>query len=360
MGLIHEHHPLGPSTLDRRAACPGSYAAELPLWGEPQEQDDDTERGAARHAAAAEGLRNPERRPLLLAALLEEDRPVVSSWWDYWSAKVAGAHSVGKGGVESMVEMADHRHGRCDSWLCWVAHGGTTVLTVADLKGTPPGRARWNLQLADYAAGICHGLGEEHQPDRIELALVSRAGVDEWALSHDEMADRQQVINRIRDACLRAGAPRIPGAACTHCRAAATCATRTAVAVQATALADPVAAISALEPAQRTDLLDRLLLAVDRLSEAADAIKAGIRAGNLEVPHYRSIPKQVQEWRDAAAARDAVLTLAQAAGLPAADVTPLVSASKAAALLGKDAIASLIERRAGTFQVRRIKGCADQ
>jgi hypothetical protein len=350
---VSAHHPLGPSSLIRRAACPGSYRAELPLWDAPQAADADADRGTQRHAAAAEGLRTRERRSAILAGLDPSDAILVESWWGYWDGKIDGSARVIAAGVEDRVEIPGGRFGSVDAWMLWADSSGAHVLTVADLKGTPPGRARYNLQVADY----CHGLASSlpHVINHRDVAIVSRAGVDEHRYEDGEHAARITEISNILSACQAESAPKIPGPGCTYCRAAESCEARRAIAVQASALADPVGAIMSLEPAQRTDLLDRLSLAVDRLTEARDTIKAEIREGRLEVPGYKTVPSSREAWKNPDDAR-AVL-LAKFAER-SAELTPLVSPSNAASLLGKEAISDLIERKPSTPSVRRMKGIA--
>ena len=91
---------------------------------------------------------------------------------------------------------------------------------------------------------------------------------------------------------------------------------------------------------------------------ASAQVKAKIRDGSLDVPLYRLIPTTRQEWSDSSAARLACLAAAQAKGIDAAELTPLVSAKAATGLLGRDVVDPLTERKAGTPSVRRMKGAA--
>lgn len=352
---------MGPSSLARRAACPGSYAAELPFADQPDEETDDTRAGNARHAAARAGLEVRGNRLALLADLPADDRPIVESWWRYWDAKVMDAAKIVAAGAETRVGLSGGRFGTCDGWMLWSDHHGHTVLTVADLKGQPPGRARYNLQTADYAAGLCEKFSIGHGA-RVELAIISRAGTDEHVFMPDEFAGRVQEVQAVIAAAQAEGAERRPTEHCGHCRAAATCEARRAVAARSASLmaclSDPVSFITALTPDQRTQALDNLVLATDRLSEAVDAIKAKIRDGALDVPCYKLTPSTRQDWRNAAEARVSILMLAQSKGIDAEEVTPLISASKAAGIFGKQAVEALTERKPGTPSVRRSKGAA--
>ncbi len=355
------HHPLGSSTLARRAACPGSYAAEIPFADLPDEETDDTRAGNARHAAARAGLEDQSRRLALLADLPTDDRPIVEAWWRYWDGKVTDAAKILAAGAETRVALSGDRFGTCDGWMLWRDHQGRTVLTVADLKGQPPGRARYNLQAADYAAGLCdaHKIGHGA---RVELAIISRAGIDEHAFDPDEFTGRVREIESVITAAKADNAERRPGDHCGHCRAADTCDARRAVAARTAGLlaclSDPVGFLSSLAPDQRTATLDSLMLATDRLSEAVDAIKAKIRDGALDVPCYRLTQTTRQDWRNATESRVSILMLAQSKGIDAEEVTPLISASKASQIFGKQSVEALTERKPGTPSVRRSKGAA--
>jgi len=361
------HHINGPSALRTRADCHGSYAAELPLFDTPEEDSADAAAGTLRHDAAAAGLREPDRRPELLAGLPVDDQALVEAWWSYWH-RVQATMAVAPGtevlgGVEDRVELPGGRFGSCDAWLAWVHPDGHEVLVVGDLKGQPPGRARQNLQLADYVRGLELRLGNAAGRKRqVIVALVSRAGVDEHAYADGEHDDLVVRIEQVLADCQKPDAPRTPGEGCTYCRAREVCEARRALAVRQSALmqalADPVAYIAAMATDQRTAALDSLCQAAKALGEAEDAIKAAIKAGTIEVPHYRLIPSTRQEWADGAAARLAVLAAAQGKGIDAAELTPLVSAKVAAGLLGKEVVEPLTQRVPGTPSVRRMKGAA--
>lgn len=357
---MNPHDPNGSSTLARRAACPGSLGAELPLWNEPEIEDEDTARGNARHDAGSAGLRDADRRPLLLADLAPDDQQLVATWWGFWDGKVAQAKATADGGVETKLALRGGRSGTCDAWALWRSDADEIVLTVADLKGQPPGRVRWNLQVADYVDGLLLGHLAGVAIDRIEVAIVSRAGVDEHTYGEGELVGLVERIAAIIDAAKAPDAPRRPGEHCTYCRAAATCTERRAVAARVSAwvqlMGDPVAFVSALAPDQRTDLLDNLSLAADRLGAAHDAIKGAIRDGRIEVPGYRATPSTRAEWADPAAARLAVLVAADQKGIAADEIAPLCSVSKARSLLGAEVVDPLTERRPGTPSVRRVKG----
>lgn len=366
--MENAHDPLGPSTLIRRALCPGSYAAELAIWNDPiDDEDDDTRRGTARHAAAAAGLQDPIKRPLLLADLTHpEDRTLVESWWWYWDAKIGNASEHHKAGVESRLFMPGDRTGTCDAFLCWSTADGQRVLTVADLKGQPPGKARWNLQLADYVAGVMAGFKDADWSDtRIEVAIVSMAGVDEWVYGVGEHGERTERITRIIATCKADNAPRIPSSeACGYCRAAiaGTCDARRAaaatIAATAPAIVDPVAFALSLSPDQRLDLWDKLALAGKVIEAAQEKLKDAVREGRLEVPLVRVQSVSRTGWIDSSAARLSLMAEAQAKGIDADELTPLVSVSEATRLLGKATVEPLTIKLPGTPQVRRMKGAA--
>jgi hypothetical protein len=316
----------------------------------PRNPSEDAQRGTDRHAVAAEGLRHEERRAILLASLPAEDQPLVESWWDFARAVARRFTKVDSAGVEARIALSRGRHGSCDLYICGTNTSGLRELVVADLKNQPPGKARWNLQLADYADGLLGSLGGCTQ---VTVAIVSRAGVDEHTYEHGEHEALIEQIRRIEDAATAKDARKIPGPACAYCLAASQCEARTAVAVQATALIDPVGAIGALLPEQRTELLDRLILAADRLAEATSAIKAAIRDGSLEVPGYRAIHSARTEWSESA--RLGVLALAVTDEQRDA-LTPLVSVAKARQILGKDKdVDRFTEKHPGTPSVRRAK-----
>ena len=364
---MSSHHPNGPSTLLRRRACPGSFAAEAAVAQQPEADDADAAAGTLRHEAAADGLRDRRRRAECLARLPAEDAELVNLWWSWWDKQVDSANTnvaVGipvLGGVEDRVALPGGRFGSVDCWLSYVDAEGQNVLIVADLKGQPPGRAGSNLQLADYVRGI---ISRFHEGTRfaITVALISRAGVDQTLYDEGQHAKLCAEIDAIVAATQQPDAPRRPSPHCAHCRAAATCHARQAVAAEAAAMiptmADAVATMRDLSPTARTDLLDRLCVAVDRLTEAKDVIKEAIRSGAIEVPGYRAQATTHAAWRNADEAREAVTALAAASAANVNELFPLVAPSKAAQILGKNAVENLIERRPATIQVRRVKESA--
>ena len=354
--MTNPHHINGPSRLELRAACPGSYAAELPLWDEPEEQTEDQAAGVLRHDKANQGMRNPGDRPLILADLPTDDRPLVEAWWGYWDGKVVSATAVILGGSERRLDLLEDRHGTTDAWLLWTSTDGDNVLTVGDLKGQPPCRARSSLQLADYVDGVKRLIPSETRIDRIEVVFVSRAGVDEWRFSGP---DYEAAFQRVRSVVARAldpEAPRLPGDHCGNSRAAAACDARRAVAVRSASLLelirDPLAYLQALAPEQRTATLDSLGLAVERLGEAEKMAKDAIRSGSLAVPGYKVIPGSRKEWKDEMTART---VLVEQHPEKAADLVGLCTPALAEKVLGKAVVEPFVEKRPGTPSVRRVK-----
>lgn len=354
---MSQHHPLGPSTLERRRACPGSYHAEQGL---SSVDDEETLAGMKRHAVAASGLTDRSKRVALLAELPEEDRGIVEAWWWYWDEKTGAPHIVLQAGVETPITLPGGRFGTCDAWALWELDGVKT-LTVADLKGQPPGRAKYNLQTPDYARGLADTLKLNHETG-IEVAIISRAGVSEWRFMNDEFQARIADIDRVVSAAQADNAQRIPGDHCARCLACESCDARRSLAVRTSALleaiADPVAFVAALTPDQRTKTTDAINAAAKKISEAADAIKDAIRSGTLEVPGYRVIQSSRASWKDDPGVRMTVLRLAHERGLSSEDVTPLVSPSQASQMLGKDVIEAFTEKRPITPSVKRMKGDA--
>lgn len=346
------HHPLGPSTLSRRAACPGSYAAELPLWDTPEEEREEAVAGTVRHVAASGGLITPEFRTELLASLREPaDRSLVETWWAYWDGAAHVTCEVLAAGVETRLSLSRGRHGTCDAWMVIRTPDGRRVLIVGDLKAAPAGRPDESLQLADYAVG----LSRLHEVDECVLVLVDVLGIHQ---SEASLADCEARVEAVLDAATAPDAERRPGAHCAYCRARDACEVRQQVAVQSAGLVavirDPVAYVAALPAAERTAAVDAIVLAAKSLAAAEDALKDAIRDERLSVPLYRLQATTRQEWRDAGEARAALLALASARGVSADEITPLVSPSVAQRLLGRE-VESLTTRRAGTTSVRRAK-----
>ena len=349
-----EHHINGSSRLELRDLCPGSYAAELPLWDAPREDDDEQIAGRRRHAVADRGLTDRAARPLAIADLPSpEDRELVESWWAYWDRKVAAGVAI-DGGAETPVTTSDGRHGTTDAWLLWRDDQSRYILTVGDLKGMPPTAARRSLQLGDYAKALLRSL--LHPISAIELAFVSRLGVDEWRHTIDTYGALAERIGAVITHATAPDAPRLPGDHCARCLAAESCSARAAVAVRSATLfdlvANPVTFLASLDPERRTMTLDALGLAAEKLAEAESSIKAAIREGTLDVPLYKVVPNSRLSWRSEADARAALL-----ATHPDRidELTPLCSPNEAAKALGKVAIENLTERRPSTPSVRRSR-----
>lgn len=356
-----EHHINGSSRLELRDLCPGSYAAELPLWDTPREDDEEQIAGRRRHAVADRGMTDRAARPVAIADLSSpEDRELVESWWAYWDRKVAGGSPI-DGGAETPVTMHDGRYGTTDAWLLWRDDQGRRILTVGDLKNMPPTAARRSLQLGDYAKALLElCLVRHNQPiSAVELAFVSRMGVDEWRHGIDTFDDLSVRVGGVIARSTAPDAPRLPGDHCARCLAAESCGARAAVAVRSATLfdlvANPVTFLAGLDPERRTATLDALGLAAEKLAEAESSIKAAIREGTLDVPLYKVVPSTRTAWRNEAEARTTLL-----ASHPdrTDELTPLCSPNEAAKALGKAAIENLTERRPGTPSVRRSKNAA--
>lgn len=365
---MNTHDENSPSQLEKRIACPGSRAAEA---GIPDRDDEHSDRGTTLHGAMAQLLRakTHDERCAVLCNFIRDDLEALElclAEADALREKARAMHRADGGSVLELIEY------HVDLSEMGIHHGGTL-----DFALVIPGRmawlrdwkfgsriARWpknNPQLQAYSVGLWTALGCE----TIEAGIYQPA-VEEQGPAHTWTAeDMPRIQDEIARAVARTFAPEaplVPGKHCQFCRAKPTCAVRAEQAGTVAVLRDPVAVMRATAPADRAALWERLEVALQMLDGAREAIRAEALAGTIDIPGYAAIPtKKDREWTDAAAARQALLTLATAKGLTADDIEPrkLLSPGGAEKLLGKGkavqaALSGLTVRESGSPKLGKV------
>lgn len=299
---MSKHDPNGPSKLNQREECPGSYRLEtttptdVPEWARlSMSADDESEssaRGTRLHEHIADCIRNnvaptlegtPGDNP-------ESDHAALMACWD-----VAQQLIVPIGDKGSPLVLVEYRVALDH---LGIPGGGTIDLaivnpgsgfTLVDWKfGFSPVRdPAVNRQMQAYALGLANDYGCTHgkamivQPSGLGVAPVRTA-----EYSPELLARILPSIKRIVDDTQRVDAPLIPGDHCLYCKAKTGCPARKAQAEAVLARrAQPILhTIAAMEPKNRLDYIEKMKLAKGWLESSLVEIDEAILAGHLQVP----------------------------------------------------------------------------
>jgi hypothetical protein len=223
----------------------------------------------------------------------------------------------------------------------------TKTLTVFDLKygAGNPVEAFENPQALCYAGGA---LMEARVPvQRVEIVIVQprawhAAGpVRRWELGVAEFADRLTDLAEAAERALKPNAPRVPGRWCKYCKAEATCAT---LSMMALAEAQMVFSENPVTPDQLTreqlgELAEKAIIIRSWAKAVEDHVHWLLNSGE-KVPGWKLVNKRPQrQWVNPIEAADAL----KAKGLNDSDVfvTQIISPAQAEKLLPGAAKASL-------------------
>jgi len=206
------HHIFGPSSLERRMLCPGSYRMEMPFWLKPEEKGEDSEEGKLLHAAVIHGRMdnlNAEQQ-IVLEAFLETLK-------DYKNPQFEVELFADDGYGNTLIS------GTCD--ILGIAISDN-ILTVQENKA---GRIKVeeapdNIQGAGYALMAHDFLGAGKVRTRIKQPRSP--GGDTSHIFTDFESIRAHIRNIISK-CKESGALCIPGdKQCRYCKAKDTCPAR--------------------------------------------------------------------------------------------------------------------------------------
>lgn len=295
-----KHDPNGPSKLNQREECPGSFRLETtaeievrPEWAGPGTPDDESEasaRGTRLHDLIADCIRC-DRAPKLEdipGADPESDLIPLEFCWEQAQKVLA---DVG----EDLLVLVEYK---VDLAHLGIPGGGTIDLAVVN-----PGKdfvlIDWkfgysavrdpavNRQMQAYALGLANDYGCVEgnaiivQPNGIGVAPVRSA-----YYSPEMLARLLPSLQRIVSDTQREDAPLIPGDHCLYCKVKTGCPARKAQADAVLARrAQPILhTIAAMEPKHRLDYIERMKLAKGWLESSLDEIDGAILDGRVQVP----------------------------------------------------------------------------
>lgn len=284
------HSPLGPSSLERRKLCPGSYAMEKDL---PEVTSDVSEDGTNLHLMVSAFLNGLMSEDTTLDQAGDDSDAVLACIEYARQLRTAFPHSQ-----EYIEERLDLTciHPLCDK--------GTADLVmvrpfasahVVDWKfgysWVPD--ARDNLQLAAYAIAAA----EKHDLQSVTVHVVMpRKGVaSKHTFTRDELRAGAEYIGQIIKRCLSPFAPLLPSpAACKYCKAQAMC----------PALASLAAELPVCEEPNRLPNSE-----VARLLKASKPVRAwigaleqhafGVLMAGGQIPGYMlGLGRSTRDWKD--------------------------------------------------------------
>lgn len=355
------HAPNGPSSLRRRALCPGSYAAELPL---PGTTGDDAERGTLLHAITARLVMQDDfavNHETGLSGDIEfDDLPEYDQWAVKQCIKTFRAARVLMTGsfkteTERKIDVSfiheTISHGTADIAIYEDFGRGIVIDWKFGIRAHPV--AAQNMQLAAY----CLGLAREHNLDRVtgiifqpicgmpitkeesirhaaesdlryfkatgrysvplyvEGAKASEGGLTRVEYTSADWMTLQHDLQAIVENAIASNAPRIPSEeACRYCKASGQC----------PAQAGKVTAIERAKPQELTasKLAEYLNIApeVETWIKGLKAHAYAVLAAGGTIPGYALVPGREGNRKWAAGAEAALAELAATKGKTAIDI----------------------------------------
>jgi hypothetical protein len=303
-----QHHPFGPSSLPRRAACPGSYELERGLPEPPQ--SDDARRGIDLHALIARSLRSDASAADAIDLLSPDDATDVR--WGLAEIARMMTPPPDEVAVEVPIPLYyldNPDEGRGTPDLVLFRHA-TLMAHVIDIKtGRETPMEPDNLQLLAYAL-----LAEaEYSATTVDITLLNITRRESRFHTLGPV-DINRAYDRIRQIIVNAQAPNAPrhvGDHCRYCRAAGVCPERRA---EVTELA--TVAPGAIAPAD----FPRLLNALQRVEKVGEEIRRQAReyiAAGGTIEGWGLRPFVARCWANAAQADDELAARLEAAGVNA-------------------------------------------
>lgn len=227
------HTPFGPSSLSKRAGCPGSYKEEfLCKKVDTEESTEGTEKHLILQALVetAGDVFVPDQYKDAIASALEHLDTVLAG-----DEIIPGDMRTKSGGHVYAELRLDHlpyaeysnEIGTVDLVIVYDDH---IIMVDWKMGGHFVDSPKWNYQLKGYALGIWEKFGRKP----ISVAIIQPAVSPEYQLSawvydpgeYDVFASE---IKAVIAKCLEHSAPRIVGSSCTFCDARYSCAARSAI-----------------------------------------------------------------------------------------------------------------------------------
>lgn len=253
--MTNTHHAFGPSSLWRRASCPGSYLAERHL---PDVQSDDADEGTRIHAAIAAGDESDEVAAKALSWLRAKGLRVIET--------------------EKRVAASDLYHGTIDA-VCHDDEGNTHVV---DWKTghlpIDPHSATW--QLLAYATALYASCPNLPQETEVTAWIYEPRSGTEHVMTvgpKDRLLFSQQFLSvRRRSEGADGVIPdRVSGPWCKHCRALAICEEPQGQSISVASEIVPAAALEHRTAKDRERAIKQAVASwpADRIAELAPRLK---------------------------------------------------------------------------------------
>lgn len=215
---MSQHSAMGPSTLQRRSLCPGSYRMEKDL---PDCANEASENGTRLHDILARSFAGKITR---MEALLEagDDDYAIQTGFNFVDRLKEQFPSMMLS-VEETLDMDFLGAGEKGTLDLGIIEPFVSGM-ITDFKFTyiDPPTADKNLQVAAYAVAFA----EKYELQRVDVAIVLnfRGWCSRFTFDAPALAAVRGKLAQIADACRLPFAPLIPSTeACRYCKAALSC-----------------------------------------------------------------------------------------------------------------------------------------
>lgn len=292
------HTPCGPSSLERRALCPGSLAQELALGSAEEQSTPEAESGTQCHKAMEAYLTGADIPPLTNEENAKFQKAVDSLESILQGDEIDPVTMTTRAGGKVHVEL------RMENLPYWRGEVGTTDLVIDYLDhilmldwkfggGFVPA-PKWNRQFKGYALGLWDRFGRKP----IHVAAVQPEMGDQyeivpWVYEPEEYGPFLAELHGIVDRCHREPEVLCVGKACQYCTAAdaQSCPRYVeAMGLFAAPVDSLIRDLPLLTPMDRARLLTAAKAAKKASEAMVQAIRSLIRETGEELPGYTAAP----------------------------------------------------------------------
>ena len=292
------HTPCGPSSLERRALCPGSLAQELALGSAEEQFTPEAESGTQCHKAMEAYLTGADIPPLTNEENAKFQKAVDSLESILQGDEIDPVTMTTRAGGKVHVEL------RMENLPYWRGEVGTTDLVIDYLDhilmldwkfggGFVPA-PKWNRQFKGYALGLWDRFGRKP----IHVAAVQPEMGDQyeivpWVYEPEEYGPFLAELHGIVDRCHREPEVLCVGKACQYCAAAdaQSCPRYVeAMGLFAAPVDSLIRDLPLLTPMDRARLLTAAKAAKKASEAMVQAIRSLIRETGEELPGYTAAP----------------------------------------------------------------------
>lgn len=292
------HTPCGPSSLERRALCPGSLAQELALGSAEEQFTPEAESGTQCHKAMEAYLTGADIPPLTNEENAKFQKAVDSLESILQGDEIDPVTMTTRAGGKVHVEL------RMENLPYWRGEVGTTDLVIDYLDhilmldwkfggGFVPA-PKWNRQFKGYALGLWDRFGRKP----IHVAAVQPEMGDQyeivpWVYEPEEYGPFLAELHGIVDRCHREPEVLCVGKACQYCAAAdaQSCPRYVeAMGLFAAPVDSLIRDLPLLTPMDRARLLTAAKAAKKASEALVQAIRSLIRETGEELPGYTAAP----------------------------------------------------------------------